>query len=186
MGSTGGTGSLDEAMACRRARVVLGVDPGTAIMGYGLVADVDGALRPLDFGALTTDSALPVAHRLRTLYHGLLDLISRHRPTDVAIEKLYFSRNVSTALAVGQARGVALLAAANSGLPVAEYSPQEVKQAVAVYGRARKDQIQEMVRVLLGLEALPQPDDAADALALAICHHHHAQAETLLTQFASR
>ncbi len=169
-----------------RGRVALGIDPGTAIMGYGLVAEVCGELRPVDFGVLTTDASLPVERRLQLLHDGLIALIQRHRPTDVAVEKLYFSRNVSTALAVGQARGIALLAAANSGLAVSEYSPQQVKQAVAVYGRARKDQIQEMVRVLLGLAEVPQPDDAADALALAICHLHHAQAEQLLAQFTSQ
>jgi len=172
-----GDGQPSRLEAGGRSRLALGIDPGTAIMGYGLVAEVGGELRPVDYGVLTTSSDVPLARRLQTLYDGLTDLIRRHRPTEAAVEELFFSRNVRTAIAVGQARGVALLAAANAGLPVAEYSPQQVKQAVAVYGRARKDQVQQMVRVLLRLEELPQPDDAADALALAICHLHSVQAE---------
>lgn len=168
-----------------RDRLALGIDPGTAVMGYGLVAEADGKLHPVDYGVLTTSAGLPLARRLQVLYDGLTDLIRRHQPTEVAVEELFFSRNARTALAVGQARGVALLAAANSGLPVAEYTPQQVKQAVAVYGRARKDQIQQMVRVLLRLDEVPQPDDAADALALAICHLHTTQAERLVRRFAS-
>ncbi len=171
-------------VAVERSRLALGIDPGTAIMGYGLVAEVGGQLRPVDFGVLTTAPGLALACRLQLLYDGLTDLIRRHRPTEVAVEELYFSRNVRTAIAVGHARGVALLAAAKAGLPVAEYSPQQVKQAVAIYGRARKDQVQEMVRVLLGLDDVPQPDDAADALALAICHLHTAQTKRLLGQLA--
>ncbi len=153
-------------------------------MGYGVVAEVGGELRALGYGALTTASGLPLARRLQALYEGLLSLIQYYRPTETAVEELFFSRNVRTAIAVGQARGVALLAAASAGLVVAEYSPQQVKQAVAVYGRARKDQVQEMVRVLLGLQAVPEPDDAADALALAICHLHTTQAEELVRRYA--
>ena len=163
-----------------RERLVLGIDPGTAIMGYGLVAARGDELRPVDFGVLTTTADQPLAERLRVLYEGLTDLIRRYRPTEVAVEKLFFSRNVTTAIAVGQARGVALVAAANSGLTVCEYSPQEVKQAVAVYGKATKDQIQQMVRVLLGLAEIPWPDDAADALAIAICHLNTSETADLI------
>ncbi len=161
-------------------RVALGIDPGTAIMGYGLVAEAGPDLELVAYGALTTTADLALPRRLQALYAGLCELIRRHRPTEVAVEELFFSRNVRTALAVGQARGVALLAAANSGLPVAEYSPQQVKQAVAVYGRAGKAQIQQMVRVLLRLDDVPEPDDAADALALAICHLHTSRTEQLI------
>jgi crossover junction endodeoxyribonuclease RuvC len=149
-------------------------------MGYGVVSESGTGLAAVDYGTLTTTSDRPLAERLRSLYEGLVELIGRHHPTEVAVEQLFFSRNVRTALVVGQARGVALLAAANCGLSVAEYSPQQVKQAVAVYGRARKEQIQQMVQVLLGLPEIPEPDDAADALALAICHLHTTQTETLI------
>jgi crossover junction endodeoxyribonuclease RuvC len=149
-------------------------------MGYGLVAARGDELRPIDFGVLTTTADQPLAERLRILYEGLTDLIRRFDPTEVAVEKLFFSRNVTTALAVGQARGVALVAAANCGLTVSEYSPQQVKQAVAVYGKATKDQIQQMVRVLLGLAEIPWPDDAADALAIAICHLYTSDAAELI------
>ena len=164
----------------KEGRVVLGIDPGTALMGYGIVAERESGLELVAYGALTTPSHTPLPLRLKTLYRGLVDLIERHRPDESAVEELFFSRNVRTAIAVGQARGVALLAAANCGLAVAEYSPQQVKQAIAVYGRARKDQVQEMVRVLLRMDVIPEPDDAADALALAICHLHSARAAEIV------
>jgi len=151
-------------------RVVLGIDPGTAILGYGVVA-VDGeALEAVDFGVLTTPVSLPLTSRLLLLFDGLIGVIERTVPAEVAVEQLFFAKNVQSALAVGQARGVALLAAARHGLPVSEYTPLQVKQAVAGYGRATKMQVQSMVRVMLSLSELPQPDDAADALAIAICH----------------
>jgi crossover junction endodeoxyribonuclease RuvC len=135
------------------------------------VVVVEGdALEVLDFGALTTPASLPLSNRLSALFDGLLQVIDRSRPTEAAVEQLFFARNVQSALAVGQARGVALLAAARHGLPVSEYTPLQVKQAVAGYGRATKEQVQTMVKVMLGLDHLPQPDDAADALAIAICH----------------
>ena len=155
-------------------------------MGYGVVAESAAGLTALDYGALTTTSDRPLSERLRSLYEGLVELIGRYSPTEVAVEELFFSKNVRTALAVGHARGVVLLAAANCGLSVAEYSPQQVKQAVAVYGRARKEQIQQMVQVLLGLPELPEPDDAADALALAICHIHTSQGESFVSRSAWR
>ena len=150
-------------------RVVLGIDPGTAILGYGVVT-VDDDLHAVTYGALTTHSSTSMSGRLLLLYDGLCDILDKRQPTEVAVEQLFFSRNVQTALAVGQARGIALLAAARHGLSVSEYTPQQVKQAVAGYGRATKDQVQNMVRVMLGLCENPQPDDAADALAIAICH----------------
>ncbi len=153
----------------------LGIDPGTAIMGYGVVEETGGRLQAIDFGALLTTKAETLPQRLLRLHRGLQELLERHRPTAVAVETLFFNRNVRTALAVGQARGVALLAAAQAGLPVFEYSPQQVKDAVVGYGGASKDQVQRMVSTLLGLQEVPRPDDAADALAIAVCHVHSAR-----------
>ena len=151
-------------------RTVLGIDPGTATLGYGIVTiDGDGT-HYRGCGALTTSAAAPLPERLLQLHRGLREIIAEFAPTEVAVEQLFFSRNVTTAIAVGQARGVALLAVAEAGLPVAEYSPPQVKQAVVGDGRADKERVQEMVRLILGLDRRPEPDDAADGLALAICH----------------
>lgn len=150
--------------------IILGIDPGTAIVGYGLVEINSGHLRAQDYGCIRTSSNKPAYLRLVAIYDRLKEIISASRPEIMAIEELFFNKNTRTALAVGQARGVVLLAAAHSGLPVAEYTPLEVKQAVAGFGRASKDQVQRMVQVLLDLDKAPRPDDAADALAVAICH----------------
>lgn len=151
--------------------LVLGIDPGTAATGFGLVrAEEDDRLVVVEFGVLQTPVNEALPQRLLLLYQQLNRLLLLHRPQAVAVEKLFFQRNVSTALAVGQARGVVLLAAAQAGLPVFEYTPNEVKQAVAGYGSAQKRQVQEMTRVLLALPTIPRPDDAADALAVAITH----------------
>jgi len=150
--------------------LVLGVDPGTAILGYGLVRQEGSALRAVDYGVLTTPAGLALAERLCMLYAGLNQLLARHRPDAASVEQLFFTKNVKTALAVGHARGVTLLALANAGLPIHEYTPLQVKQAVLGRGRGDKLQMQTMVRMLLGLPGIPQPDDAADALAIAICH----------------
>jgi crossover junction endodeoxyribonuclease RuvC len=150
----------------------LGIDPGTATTGYGLVQEnEDGSLIVLDYGAILTsaDQAMPL--RLLELYRRLKEILLLHRPQSGAVEKLFFQKNVRTALTVGQARGVALLAMAEAGLEISEYTPLEVKQAVAGWGRADKSQIQQ-VRILLNLPEIPYPDDAADALAVAICHAH--------------
>jgi crossover junction endodeoxyribonuclease RuvC len=155
--------------------LTLGIDPGTAIMGYGLVASDGRALKAIDYGALTTPSGLPPEERLRRLYEGLGAIIAVHRPDAVAVEELFFSANARTALAVGQARGVALLAAAQAGLRVHAYTPLQVKDAVAGYGKAGKEQVQFMAATLLDLREVPRPDDAADALAVAICHAHSAR-----------
>ena len=154
--------------------ITLGVDPGTAILGYGVVAGEDEPAA-VAYGVLRTPSDQPMPARLLTLYEGVRALIAEHRPDVLAIEQLLFGRNVTTALAVGQARGVVLLAAAQAGMPVAEYKPAQVKEAVVGYGKAEKQQMQEMVRLLLRLPAVPHPDDAADALAVAICHVHTAR-----------
>jgi len=153
--------------------LVLGIDPGTATTGYGLVRDLpDDNLQMVDFGVIQTPAGMPAAERLSMLYHRLQELLLLHRPESAAVEKLFFQNNVKTAIAVGQARGVVLLALAEAGLEIAEYTPNEVKQAVAGYGSADKKQIQEMVRILLRMAHIPQPDDAADALAIAITHLH--------------
>ncbi len=150
--------------------LTLGIDPGTATTGYGLVYAQGDVRRAVTYGALTTPADAPLARRLQLLYADICRLIETHRPDQAAVEQLFFSRNVTTALAVGHARGVVLLALAEANVPVFEYTPAEVKQAIVGYGRARKEQMQEMVRVLLQLDARPTPDDAADALAVALCH----------------
>jgi len=156
--------------------LVIGIDPGTATTGYGLVREnEDGSLLAVDYGVISTTPDLSMPQRLLELHRRLLEILLLHRPQSGAVEKLFFQRNVTTAISVGQARGVALLSLAESNLPVAEYTPLEVKQAVAGYGGADKNQVQQMVRALLGLETIPHPDDAADALAVAICHLHTAK-----------
>lgn len=151
--------------------LVLGIDPGTATTGFGLVCERnDGSLEMVDYGTILTPAGEPAHQRLAMLYHQLNEILLLHRPDSVAVEKLFFQRNISTAIAVGQARGVILLSIAEAGLDVFEYTPNEVKQAVAGYGSAQKRQVQEMVRTLLVLPDIPKPDDAADALAIAITH----------------
>ncbi len=153
--------------------LVIGIDPGTASTGYGLVRQGgDGSLHCVAYGLIATRPHQPQEVRLQTLYRELQEVLQQHHPHEAAVEKLFFQRNVTTAISVGQARGVALLALGQAGLPVAEYNPQEVKQAVSGYGAADKRQMQLMVQRLLNLDALPKPDDAADALAVAICHLH--------------
>jgi crossover junction endodeoxyribonuclease RuvC len=150
---------------------VLGIDPGTATTGYGLVLKrVDGNLESVAYGTIQTPAGVAAHKRLSLLYQQLNQIILLHKPDSCAVEKLFFQRNISTAIAVGQARGVVMLAISEAGLEMAEYTPNEVKQAVAGYGNAGKRQIQEMVRVLLTLSEIPKPDDAADALAIAITH----------------
>jgi crossover junction endodeoxyribonuclease RuvC len=153
--------------------LVLGIDPGTATTGYGLVRLTPaGNLEAVTFGVIVTPPHTPAHERLKMLYDDLKVLLAAHHPDSCAVERLFFQRNVSTAMGVGQARGVVLLALAQAGLEVAEYTPNEVKQAVAGYGSADKHQVQEMVRTLLLLPEIPKPDDAADALAIAITHLH--------------
>jgi crossover junction endodeoxyribonuclease RuvC len=152
--------------------IVLGIDPGTAMTGYGLVERTGSRLRAIDYGCLETPSTLELPQRLLLIQQGIAKLIETHRPDLVAVERLFFNKNVQTAFAVGQARGVALLTAAQFGLAVHEYGPHEVKMAVTGYGRAEKAQVQRMVQTVLGLAVLPRPDDAADALAIAICLAH--------------
>ena len=155
--------------------MVIGIDPGTATTGFGLVQeDEDGGLKVIDYGAIQTPPGIAMPERLLSLYERLKEILLLHRPESGAVEKLFFQRNVTTAISVGQARGVALLALAQMNLPVMEYTPLEIKQAVAGFGGAGKRQVQQMVRALLGMDDIPRPDDAADALAVAICHLHSA------------
>src|SRR4030042_6773144 len=156
--------------------ITLGIDPGTAKTGFGIIREEqDGGLTVLAFGVIQTSTAFSQADRLVQLYNQIKELIILHQPDMGAVEKLFFERNVRTALSVGQARGVTLLAMAESKLQIGEYTPLEVKQAVAGYGGADKNQVQQMVKTILGLETIPHPDDAADALAVAICHIHSAK-----------
>jgi crossover junction endodeoxyribonuclease RuvC len=160
--------------------LVIGIDPGTATTGYGLVREnQDGSLSAVDFGAILTPADMPMPLRLLELYQKIKEILFLHRPESGAVEKLFFQRNVSTAISVGQGRGVALLALAESGIDVLEYTPLEVKQAVVGYGGADKGQVQAMVKAILNLAEIPTPDDAADALAIAICHLHSARIRQL-------
>lgn len=151
----------------------LGIDPGTATLGYGLVREhYDGSLQAVDFDVIRTPAQTPMPQRLQSIHDKLKAVIDQHQPDRAAVEELFFSRNVTTAITVAQARGVVLLTLQNAGLPIAEYKPNIIKQAISGYGGAGKAQMQEMVRLLLGLEQVPQPDDAADALAVAITDLH--------------
>jgi crossover junction endodeoxyribonuclease RuvC len=152
--------------------IVLGIDPGTAATGYGIVERTGSKLRMVDYGCFETLSTDNLPHRLLLIHQAVSELIAEHQPVLVGVERLFFNRNVQTAFAVGQARGAVLLAAAEAGVPVFEYGPHEVKMAVTGYGRADKAQVQRMVQVVLGMSVLPRPDDAADALAVAICLAH--------------
>ncbi|HOD06178.1 MAG TPA: crossover junction endodeoxyribonuclease RuvC [Anaerolineaceae bacterium] len=162
--------------------LALGIDPGTAITGYGLVRETADGLAMVDYGVITTPAGESLEKRLLLLYQRLTEYLLLHRPESAAVEKLFFQRNVTTALAVGHARGVILLALAQAGIPLSEYTPLEVKQAVAGYGGADKHQMQEMTRALLGLSDIPRPDDAADALGIAICHLSTGRYHALLDQ----
>ncbi len=158
---------------------VLGIDPGTATTGYAVVEEEAGRLQLLAIGVITTPAKTPLPERLQQIYRQLIEIVGATRPDASAVEELFFSRNARTAMSVGHARGVTLLALADAGLPIAEYTPMQVKQAVTGYGNADKRQVQEMVRMLLGLSELPRPDDAADAAAVAICCLHRAKLDNL-------
>ncbi len=149
---------------------ILGIDPGTGILGFGVIEADKGKAQLVDAGVIRTPVKEDDAVRLATIFDELSDIIAAAKPVEMAIEKLYFAQNITTAMTVAQARGVAILAGQQAGLKIAEYTPLQVKQALTGYGRADKKQMQEMVRVLLGLKDVPQPDDCADALAVAICH----------------
>ncbi|MCR2042517.1 crossover junction endodeoxyribonuclease RuvC [Anaerosalibacter massiliensis] len=150
--------------------IILGIDPGIAIVGYGIVECKGNRFKALDYGAITTDANTPSPERIDIIYREMLSIIDKYNPVDLAIEELFFNKNVKTAIKVGQARGVEILAAVHKGLEIYEYTPLQVKQGVVGYGRADKRQVQEMVKMLLNLKKIPKPDDAADALAIALCH----------------
>lgn len=150
--------------------IILGIDPGVAIVGYGVIEYKNGRMRPIDFGKVTSPAGMDLPKRLKMVYDGITQLIEMHHPDVVAVEELFFNTNVTTAIAVGHARGVILLAAANSNTKIYEYTPLQIKQAVVGYGRADKNQVQQMVKMFLKLSEVPKPDDTADALAVAICH----------------
>lgn len=150
--------------------IILGIDPGIAIVGYSIIECSGNKFKALDYGCIRTDLSLLFPERVKIIYDRLMEIIEKYRPEDLAVEELFFNKNVKTAIQVGQARGVEILAAVNKGLGIYEYTPLQIKQAVVGYGRAEKEQVQEMVKVLLNLKEKPKPDDVADALAVAICH----------------
>ena len=152
--------------------IVLGLDPGYAIVGWGLVRYENARYTPLRYGAITTEAGTDFSLRLQEIYRDMTDLLQTCRPEALAVEKLYFKNNQKTAIDVAQARGVIVLAVQNKGIPIFEYTPLQVKQSIVGYGRAEKAQVQEMTKMFLHLDKIPKPDDAADALALAICHGH--------------
>lgn len=158
---------------------VIGVDPGTAITGWGIIEGDGNDLQMVAGGVITTPAGMPLPERLLIIYRELTAVVERWQPETAALEELFFSKNAKTALAVGHGRGVAMLALANVGLSISEYKPLEVKQAITGHGGADKRQMQQMVKLLLSLDAVPHPDDAADALAVAICHLHSARLRLL-------
>ena len=159
---------------------ILGIDPGTKVMGYGVIETEDDEIALVDYGALIGPENTDIAVRLSLLFSELQEIITSHRPDVVAVEQPFISKNVRSAMAIGRAQAIALLAAANRGIPTFEYTPAQVKQRVANYGASSKEQIQEMVRLQLGLAEVPRPDDAADALAVAICHCQEMHVNNLL------
>jgi crossover junction endodeoxyribonuclease RuvC len=159
---------------------ILGLDPGTATVGYGIIDDIDGQVAVVGYGAIITrPKDGDAARRLQILFEKLNDIIVEFRPDAAAVEKLFFGKNITTAIKVGQARGVLLLALANAGLPISEYSPPEIKEAVSGYGNASKQQVQYMVQNILGLDEIPKPDDAADGLAVAFTLYQRQKYEAL-------
>ncbi|MCA9946151.1 MAG: crossover junction endodeoxyribonuclease RuvC [Ardenticatenaceae bacterium] len=158
---------------------ILGLDPGTATTGYGIVDVEEGEFTAVTYGVIKTPAKMPMPQRLQIIQQELQQLLDDYQPDSVGVEEVFFGRNVTTAITVGQARGVLLLTLANAGLPIGEYSPPKIKDAVTGYGKADKAQVQLMVRNLLDLEETPRPDDAADGLAVAITHYHYQRFESL-------
>lgn len=158
---------------------ILGIDPGTVTTGYGVIESRDDQMTLIDYGALSPPRS-PIGERLFFIYRGLLKVISHHKPDEIAIEEPFLAKNVRSALAVGRAQAIAILAAASKRVPSYEYTPAQVKQTVADYGGSGKEQIQQMVKLLLGLSEVPEPEDAADALAVAICHAREKHIKDLL------
>ena len=171
---------IDENKGVRNKMIIIGIDPGYAIVGIGVVEYVGNKLRTLENNAITTSAGMPTVERLKKIYTEMTMYIDKYKPDAVAIEELFFNSNQKTAINVAQARGVLLVAVANKNVPISEYTPLQVKQSVTGYGRADKKQIQSMVKMILGLNVIPKPDDAADALALAICHAHSNKMNNML------
>jgi crossover junction endodeoxyribonuclease RuvC len=161
---------------------ILGVDPGTINMGYGVIDAQDDKTTLVESDAISVKERSPIGERLSYMYHRLLEIIARHQPDAVAIEQPFMAKNVKAALAVGRAQAIAILAAADKGIPTFEYTPAQVKQRVTNYGASTKEQVQEMVKLQLNLTEVPQPNDAADALAVALCHLHQTHIESLLAK----
>lgn len=159
--------------------IILGIDPGYATVGYGVLEYQRGRFRVMDYGAVTTPAGVDFPSRLEMIFEGITELCDRFKPDCMSVEELFFNTNITTGIQVGHARGVILLAAKLKGVPSFEYTPLQVKQSVVGYGRAEKHQVMEMTRQLLHLERIPRPDDAADALALAICHAHSSKSSLL-------
>lgn len=159
---------------------ILGLDPGTATTGYGIIDVIEGEPHAVTYGVIRTSARSETPQRLQKIYQELVALLEEYQPDAAAIEEVFFGRNITTAISVGQARGVLILALANAGLPVGEYSPPKIKDAVTGYGKADKQQVQLMVRNLLDLEETPRPDDAADGLAVALTHYRHQRYASLL------
>ena len=154
--------------------IILGIDPGYAIVGIGVLEYANGKFRPIEYNAITTHAKMATSLRLKVIFESIGEYLDKYHPDAVAIEELFFNSNQKTAIAVAQARGVLVAQAAVRNIPIYEYTPLQIKQAVTGYGRADKNQIQQMVKLLLNIAAVPKPDDAADALAVAICHAHSA------------
>jgi len=161
---------------------ILGIDPGTIAMGYGVIESRDDEATLIDCGTLTTPARSPIGERLSFLYNKFVEIISNYQPDEVAVEQPFIAKNARSALAIGKAQAVAILAAANKGIPTYEYTPTQIKQRVANYGASSKEQIQEMVKLQLGLSQIPQPSDAADALAVALCHLSQIHLSNLLAK----
>jgi len=161
---------------------ILGIDPGTVAMGYGAIESSDNEIALINCGALTVPARSSIGERLSYLYNQLLEIVSRYQPDAVAIEQPFMAKNVKSALAIGRAQAIAILAATNKGIPTYEYTPTQIKQRVTNYGASSKEQIQEMVRLQLGLSQIPQPTDAADALAVALCHLSEIHLSNLLAK----
>lgn len=160
--------------------IIIGIDPGYAIVGIGVVEYAGNKFRTLEYNTITTPAGMNTVARLKKIYDEMELYIEKYKPDCISIEELFFNSNQKTAINVAQARGVLLVAAANHNIPISEYTPLQVKQSVTGYGRAQKQQIQQMVKMILGLNAIPKPDDAADALALAICHAHSNKMNNML------
>ncbi len=162
---------------------ILGIDPGYAILGYGIVEKKGNHFSVCTYGSIETDKSMEMPHRLKHIYACLMEIIGEFEPDVAAVEELFFNTNVKTAILVGQARGAALVACANSGIEIFEYTPLQIKQGLVGYGRAEKKQIQMMVKTILNLKEVPKPDDTADALAAAICHGHSAEYHQKMKRF---